>query len=50
MCDMLWADPSDTTGRSPNQRGVSIEFGCDVAEKFLDENNLDYLVRSHQVK
>lgn len=35
MCDMLWADPGVLPGRKPNQRGVSIEFGPDVAERFL---------------
>lgn len=50
MCDMLWADPGEQKGKVPNKRGVSIEFGVDVAEKFLDENNLDLLIRSHQVK
>lgn len=44
---MLWADPGAQAGRKPSQRGVSIEFGADVAERFLDENGLDYLVRSH---
>ena len=47
MCDMLWADPGDVDGRKPSQRGVSIEFGKDVAERFLDDNGLDLLVRSH---
>ena len=47
MCDMLWSDPTELSGRHPNKRGVSIEFGKDVSDRFLDENNLDLLVRSH---
>ena len=47
MCDILWSDPSELPGRRPNKRGVSIEFGDDVAEKFLNENGLELLVRSH---
>lgn len=45
MCDILWADPTSANGRHPNKRGVSIEFGPDVAEKFLDENGLGELTR-----
>ena len=47
MCDILWADPHDGNGRKPSQRGVSHEFGVDVAEKFLNDNGLSLLVRSH---
>ncbi len=45
MCDMLWADPTHLAGRHPNKRGVSIEFGKDVAIKFLDDNGLSELIR-----
>lgn len=50
MCDALWSDPSNELGRKPNMRGISIEFGADVTKKFLQENDLNLLVRSHQVK
>ena len=40
MCDLLWADPADSKGKTPNMRGVSIQFGPDVTKKFLDDNNL----------
>jgi serine/threonine-protein phosphatase 5 len=46
MCDMLWADPTFKTGRHKSQRGVSIEFGPDVAERFLNDNNLGWLTRA----
>lgn len=45
MCDMLWADPSAASGRHPNKRGVSIEFGPDVSERFLNDNGLGFLNR-----
>lgn len=40
MCDLLWADPSPTSGRNVSKRGVSMTFGADISNKFLDENNL----------
>ena len=46
MCDMLWADPTFMPGRHKSKRGVSHEFGPDVAAKFLDENKLGKLTRS----
>lgn len=50
MCEVLWSDPHPLPGRRPSQRGVGIAFGPDVSKKFLDDNNLDLLVRSHEVK
>lgn len=50
MCDILWSDPVKENGRHPSKRGVSIGFGPDIAKKFLDENNLELLVRSHEMK
>ncbi len=50
MCDILWSDPSPLDGKHPSKRGVSIEFGPDISKKFLDSNNLNLLVRSHQNK
>lgn len=48
--DLMWADPCKSKGRIPSKRGVSIQFGPDVAAKFLDDNGLKLLVRSHEVK
>lgn len=45
MCDLLWSDPQPQQGRSPSKRGVGCQFGPDVTEKFLKENNLQYVVR-----
>lgn len=46
MCDMLWADPSPIAGRQKSKRGVSIEFGPDVASRFLDDNGLGLINRA----
>lgn len=50
MCELLWSDPQTALGRAPNKRGCGISFGQDVTQKFLKENNLDLVVRSHEVK
>ena len=50
MCDLLWSDPMILPGRSPSKRGVGVQFGPDVTERFLKKNNLEYVVRSHEVK
>jgi len=50
MCDLMWSDPQDAPGRSQSKRGVGIQFGPDVTQAFLAKNNLDYVVRSHEVK
>jgi Ca2+-binding EF-hand superfamily protein len=45
---MLWSDPSETDGTIPNPRGTGVEFGPDIARKFMDRYGLTYIVRSHQ--
>ncbi|KAI6697204.1 hypothetical protein NL676_017323 [Syzygium grande] len=50
MCELLWSDPQPLPGRGPSKRGVGLSFGGDVTKKFLQENNLDLVVRSHEVK
>ena len=37
-------------GRSPSKRGVGLSFGPDITKAFLELNNLEMLVRSHEVK
>lgn len=49
MCEMLWSDPKAAEGRGPSQRGVGVGFGPDVTRNFLEDNQLDLLVRSHEV-
>ncbi|KAK4741746.1 hypothetical protein SAY87_025334 [Trapa incisa] len=50
MCELLWSDPQPSPGRGPSKRGVGLSFGGDVTKRFLQENNLDLVVRSHEVK
>lgn len=45
---ILWSDPSDKDGISPNPRGCGIAFGPDIARDFLKRHNLKYLIRSHE--
>ena len=49
LCDMVWSDPSQCNGWTGNDRGVSYCWGEDVVEAFLDSQDLDLVVRSHQV-
>ena len=50
MCDLLWADPSSAPGRSPSKRGISIGFGKDITKNFIANNDLELVVRSHEMK
>ena len=50
MCELLWSDPYDEKGTRPSRRGAGVNFGPDVTEKFLKENNLKLLIRSHEVR
>uniref|UniRef100_A0A6M2ECS7 Serine/threonine-protein phosphatase 5 n=1 Tax=Populus davidiana TaxID=266767 RepID=A0A6M2ECS7_9ROSI len=50
MCELLWSDPQPFPGRGPSKRGVGLSFGKDVTQRFLQDNNLDLVVRSHEVK
>nr|KYP47649.1 Serine/threonine protein phosphatase 5 [Cajanus cajan] len=50
MCELLWSDPQPLPGRGPSKRGVGLSFGADVTKRFLQENSLDLVVRSHEVK
>lgn len=49
MCGLLWSDVQEEPGTSPSHRGVQADsFGPDVTERFLRENGLSLLVRSHE--
>eukprot|EP01102_Stenamoeba_stenopodia_P010319 TRINITY_DN3098_c0_g1_i3.p1 TRINITY_DN3098_c0_g1~~TRINITY_DN3098_c0_g1_i3.p1 ORF type:complete len:506 (-),score=103.62 TRINITY_DN3098_c0_g1_i3:32-1462(-) len=50
MTDILWSDPQPTPGRAPSKRGVGVSFGEDVTRRFLAENSLELLIRSHEVR
>ena len=50
ICDLLWSDPENgITGWAENDRGVSYTFGADIVSSFLERNDLDLIVRAHQV-
>jgi serine/threonine-protein phosphatase 4 catalytic subunit len=49
LMDLLWSDPSDECGFKENSRGAGYLFGEDVCKAFLDDNDLKYIVRSHQL-
>lgn len=51
MHDILWADPQSSQGRAFNHdRGGGLLFGPDVTKEFLNLNDLDIIIRSHQVR
>jgi len=50
MCELLWSDPGPQPGRNPSKRGVGVAFGADVTQEFLRLNNLELVIRSHEVK
>ena len=50
MSDLMWSDPQPFMGRGPSKRGVGQSFGPDVTARFLADNALEYLIRSHEVK
>eukprot|EP01084_Bolivina_argentea_P304739 526382_1 len=50
FCDLVWCDPEHIVGWGTHGgRSVSYTFGPDVLDKFLKKNNLDMIVRAHQV-
>ena len=50
ICDILWSDPQlEITGWGENERGVSYVFGIDIVTNFVKKQNLDLIVRAHQV-
>lgn len=47
--DVLWSDPVATPGFQLNtSRGVGMVFGPDVTARFLQENELKLVLRSHE--
>jgi len=49
LCDLLWSDPSiEVDNFVQSDRGVGFIFGANPLLKFLDKNNLDLLIRSHE--
>ncbi|KAK4535657.1 hypothetical protein CDCA_CDCA05G1682 [Cyanidium caldarium] len=50
MSELLWSDPQKESGWGPSKRGVGVSFGPDVTQRFLDDNALQFLIRSHEMK
>jgi serine/threonine-protein phosphatase 5 len=50
MCEILWSDPMLVDGRVVSKRGIAIAFGPDITREFCENNKLDYIIRSHEVK
>lgn len=62
MEDILWSDPSVSNGRfklfnsilvtyyNRNSRGAGVMFGPDVTLSFLKDNQLELVVRSHELQ
>lgn len=47
--DLLWSDPSQQPGFTSNVRGTGCAYGNDVVIKFLMVNQLQKIIRSHQL-
>lgn len=45
---LMWSDPGDIDDVLPSKRGIGVVFGRNVTERFLDQNNLELIVRSHE--
>lgn len=50
MMEMLWTDPQPMPGRGPSKRGVGLQFGPDVTKRFCENNGLEAVIRSHEVR
>ena len=50
LCDLLWSDPDkDVLEFDENDRGVSVVFGEKIVQEFNRKNDLDLIIRAHQV-
>lgn len=45
---LLWSDPKDENGTSESIRGGTTMFGPDITERFLKDNHLELVIRSHE--
>lgn len=46
--DALWSDPSSNRGICKNNRGAGVQFGPDICDQFMKNNNITMIVRSHE--
>jgi len=50
LCDLTWADPDNHFIEwQDSDRGVSYTFNQTVLKKFVEQNNIELVVRAHQV-
>jgi Ca2+-binding EF-hand superfamily protein/diadenosine tetraphosphatase ApaH/serine/threonine PP2A family protein phosphatase len=49
MQDMLWSDPREEEGWIDSTRGAGILWGPDLSTKFVKQNRLDLVIRSHEM-
>ena len=50
LCDLLWSDPDkEVLEYDENDRGVSVIFGEKIVEEYKKKNDLDLIIRAHQV-
>ena len=49
ICDLMWSDPDDRYGWGISPRGAGYTFGQDITETFNHDNNLQFIVRAHQL-
>lgn len=51
FADLLWSDPRDSSEKfTPNTRGCGFFFSEDALTEFLEYNNLQFIIRSHEAK
>ncbi|KEI40671.1 uncharacterized protein L969DRAFT_72019 [Mixia osmundae IAM 14324] len=50
MSEALWSDPQAWPGRGPSKRGIGLDFGPDVTQRFAKTNELTGIIRSHEVR
>ena len=48
--ELLWSDPCEEAGINPSKRGAGISFGPDMTADFCSKNNVELVIRSHEVK
>ena len=50
MEQIIWSDPSkDITHWEPSDRGAGVRFGPQSTKNFLKRNNLELVIRSHEL-
>jgi serine/threonine-protein phosphatase 2A catalytic subunit len=49
ICDLMWSDPDDRCGWGISPRGAGYTFGQDISAKFNHDNDLQFIVRAHQL-